>query len=56
MDNKLKYAEALLITSDMSLSEIVEVIGYSSLSSFIENFKEKYQLTPSKFRRTKRSH
>ena len=51
IDFKLRYAESLLQTSDMSLQEIVEAVGYSSLSAFIRNFKNKYNCTPMKYKK-----
>ena len=51
IDCKLRYAESLLQTSDMSLQEIVEAVGYSSSSAFIRNFKDKYYYTPMKYKK-----
>lgn len=51
MDCKLRYAEGLLLDSDMNLQEIIEAVGYSSCSAFIRNFKSKYYCTPMKYKK-----
>ena len=51
IDYKLRYAENLLQTSDMSLQDIIEAVGYSSSSAFIRNFKSKYCCTPMKYKK-----
>lgn len=51
MDCKLRYAESLLQSSDMSLQEIISAVGYSSPSAFIHNFKDKYYCTPMKYKK-----
>ena len=48
---KLKEAEKLLITSKMSITEIAEETGFSSISHFILRFKEFKGLTPEQFRK-----
>ena len=54
LNYKLSYAYNLLLTSDLSMKDIIETIGYDSFSSFSKNFKEKYGFTPYKFRQTYR--
>lgn len=50
LDYKLNYAENLLITSDIKIATISEILGYSSQSTFIKNFEEKYGMSPKKYR------
>ena len=48
---KLREAERMLISTDMSITEIGECVGFSTSAYFIANFKEEYKETPSKYRR-----
>ena len=52
LNYKLSYIHNLLLTSDLSIKDILEVTGYDSFSSFSKNFKEKYGCTPYKFKQT----
>ena len=45
LNYKLSYVYNLLLTSDLSIKDILDTIGYDSFSSFSKNFKEKYGLT-----------
>lgn len=47
---KLRYAKNLLKNTDMRLIDIAMTVGYSSVSRFQSVFKQKYKLTPNKFR------
>lgn len=49
---KLRIAKAkqLLITEDLSIGEICQQVGYSSVGSFSNNFKEKVGMTPTRYR------
>ncbi len=49
-DLKMHYALALLINTNISVSEISRQIGYS-LSHFIRKFKETYSLSPREYRK-----
>ena len=49
-DVKMANARDLLINSDISLEEICNILGYSSLSHFNNLFKKYYGLTPGKYR------
>lgn len=51
LDYKLSIAEQLLITGDESIEELAKISGFSSYVSFNENFKTKYSLSPSKYRK-----
>ena len=54
LNYKLSYAYNLLLTSDLSMKDIIQTIGYDSFSSFIKNFKNKYGYTPYLFKQTHR--
>ena len=49
--NKMNYARSLLLYSDLSLIEITEELGYSSLSYFNNIFKRYYHCPPGKYRK-----
>lgn len=49
--SRLRHAEVLLTTTQLSLEAISEVIGYQSYSSFTKHFKQRYDLTPSAYRK-----
>lgn len=49
-DLRLTYAANLLTTTDYDILSIAMRLGFSSLSYFITIFKEKYNITPSKYR------
>ena len=52
IDYKLLYAANLLHSTDLKVIEIASVVGYAKLSQFNVNFKQKYGVTPSKYRKT----
>ncbi|MGB7394647.1 MAG: AraC family transcriptional regulator [Pricia sp.] len=47
---RLELAKDYLLNTDYSISQIVEELGLTSGSYFSKIFKDKYELTPSKFR------
>lgn len=49
-EEKLKEAEHLLLTTQMSMNDIIAEIGYENISYFYRIFKKKYQMTPQKYR------
>ena len=51
IDYKLHYAKNLLKSTDMKIIDIALNAGYSSISQFQTNFRIKYGLTPSEFRK-----
>lgn len=48
---KLSRAEYLLKSSNLSIQEICQTIGYESPAHFIRLFKEKYKESPAKYRK-----
>ncbi|QFR24593.1 AraC family transcriptional regulator [Schleiferilactobacillus harbinensis] len=52
---RLKEAARLLSTSDLSVEEIIERVGYSDLSHFYRVFKATYGQTPGDFRAHEKS-
>lgn len=50
IDHKLRYAQNLLITTDMKIIDIAEFVGFTNLSSFNTYFKNAYGTTPGRFR------
>ena len=51
IDYKLNYAENLLITTDTSISAICDMLGYSSKSTFISNFKNRFNKSPLQYKK-----
>lgn len=50
-DTKLKKAAKLLLETNITLDELIKLVGFSSTNYFIKKFKEKYSLTPIQYRR-----
>ena len=48
---RLRAAEKLLITTNMSITEIALTTGFSSASHFVARFKARKEITPSQFRK-----
>ncbi|PIE49050.1 MAG: hypothetical protein CSA39_04700 [Flavobacteriales bacterium] len=47
---RLENAKHLLDTTDYNISQIVYTIGFSSRSYFSKIFREKYKISPSKYK------
>lgn len=47
---RMDKAKSLLLTTDLSLQEIAEYIGYANSGAFIRVFKKKFELTPGAYR------
>ncbi len=47
---KLDFGMSLLIQTDLTVADIAERSGYSSISYFISDFKSEFGLTPQKYR------
>lgn len=50
-DLRLEYASKLLVTTDLSISDIMTKAGFSNASVFSRYFSRKYQITPTQYRR-----
>ena len=48
---RMKKAKELLANSDMSISEISELVGFQSIHYFSRNFKEREGCAPLAYRR-----
>ena len=48
---KLEKAKWLLITTDLSVQNISEIIGFKEKSYFFRIFKKRYGMTPLKYRK-----
>lgn len=47
---KLRHAADYLANSNLSISEVFDVVGYSDMSSFHRAFKKTYGMTPAEYR------
>lgn len=56
LDIKLEHAKRLLVTTDITVQEIVELIGFSEKSYFYRCFKKAFAMTPNQYRKEKRKH
>ena len=50
---RLEHARQLLESTNASVSEISERLGYSSQNYFCDAFKRRFNMTPTQYRRTK---
>ena len=48
---KINYAKNILKTTENSITEIADLLGYSSDASFINAFKKRAGISPARFRR-----
>lgn len=51
---KLGHAAMLLVSSDMSIPEIAESVGFKYTSYFFRSFRKHYQMTPKEYRQKNR--
>ena len=49
-NEKLKVAENLLITTSLTMQDIIQEVGYENISYFYRIFKKKYAMTPQMYR------
>jgi AraC-like DNA-binding protein len=52
-DIRLKNARQLLVTTDMTVDEVADAVGYQNKGYFYKIFLEKYEVTPAKIRKSK---
>jgi len=55
VQQRLSLAKELLELTDLSVSEVALQAGYSCFSYFIHLFKRKEGMTPSRYRKVRRS-
>lgn len=53
MEQRIKVAEHLLLTTDMNNEQIATEIGFSSTSGFYREFFRQHRLTPNEFRKNR---
>ena len=53
IEYRLRLAESLLLTTDLTVTEIIERVGYKNETFFRREFKEKYGKAPLKYRKEK---
>ena len=51
LEKRMTYAQNLLLQSDLTVISIAQKIGYANLSQFNVNFKRKFGIPPSQFRK-----
>lgn len=49
-DIKMREAAKLLISTNMSIEEIIDKVGYTDMSHFYKNFKKMFGVTPADYR------
>lgn len=49
---RITKAQELLVSTDLSITEIYEQVGYNSRNTFVKTFKSMTGVTPSDYRRT----
>ncbi len=49
-DRRIDYAMSLLLTTDKTVAQICEDVGFDSIPYFTNSFKSKYALTPKQFK------
>ena len=52
-NKRLSYAKKLLKETDMSLQDISAAVGFFDYNYFIRSFREAYNITPNKYRKSK---
>ena len=50
-NHKIQYSTDLLVHSDLSINEIVNIMAFPDSSTFIKAFKKSKGITPSKYRK-----
>lgn len=50
IDVRLKKAHEMMLTSDLSVTQVAASVGYNNTSHFIKTFKSKYAITPKQVR------
>lgn len=50
---KMRYAKNLLLTTDLTVTQIASSVGYTSTHSFFDTFKKCFGITPNEYRMSK---
>ena len=50
---RLQKAQKLLLTSNMSIGEVAESVGFENLPNFCRSFKKYYHITPKQYRKAR---
>ena len=50
LQSRMRHAQKLLVSSEIPIGEIPDLVGYRDLSGFGRAFKNRYGTTPSKMR------
>lgn len=51
INSRIEYAKQLLVSTNFSISEIADIIGYKNDTQFIKQFKNSVKNTPSQYRK-----
>lgn len=55
VDKRIKTAENLLVTTDMTIEKIAITVGFNSSVGFYREFAKRYGMTPAEYRKAQRS-
>ena len=55
LNKRLIESEKLLTTTDLSISQIASIVGFSSSSYFSQYFKKQHRISPSKYRENQKN-
>lgn len=55
-EERMKEARELLVSSDVSISDVADRVGFSSSANFSTAFRERFDVSPSRFRKEQRTH
>ena len=50
-EKRLQYAKKLLKTTDYSIAEISEMVGFSDYNYFLRAFKKRFGISPKKYKK-----
>ena len=49
---RIRYAGQLLLTTDMSVDEVMDKCGFTNRGTFFRNFSSRYGMTPKAYRQS----
>ena len=53
-EHRLNKASCLLLTTNQTVSEIAETVGYQNINYFFRQFRHRYDITPQIWRKSQR--